>query len=395
LNKYDWGLKMEVHMELRPHPDIELGVRRTDLSADFTIPETGIDTDTGVIMVIPGFGESCETEHQKGLRAYLANKLNCIAVGTSYFGIYRSSQIQLTPSFLYNYNRIYGLNMSFDDFALAQSGEELYRMITEPVLRRGVTSLDIRCQPLLITDKGEYQSWGFLPAVDNLRVLGEIINKYDINRKKIIAFGNGYGGYIAMLMGKFAPQTFSLIIEREAYSRAELKHIVSGELMESDYVFAFDLNQGDLRFTIASSSNNPWTIEDETSGYYFSDSCRQIRSLHIEKHRCVSPTSYCIVHSENNENVLIKNKDQCVDILKRYNRVDYRRIAANGSSNRLTDQEFIEDLSNQPDMIWEKESDDTDFSLDSICSFVCSDKVYQFSFLSEGTLEVSINEIDE
>ncbi len=369
-----------VKLVLEPHPDIELGVERKEIEAFLTMPARGITPDTGVIMVVNGLGEPANSDYQQNvLRPYLADKLNCIAVGVNYFGVYRNSQIQIRPSFLYNINRIYGLNLSMESFAGAQNGVEIYRIIAEAVLAKGVTSLDLRCQPHLITGKDEYQSWGFLPAIDCLQVLGEVLQKYDLNKHRILALGKHYGGYIALLMGKYAPHTFSAVIDCNGYSRAELKHIVSGELMEPDYMFSFNLNN-DMKFYIASACNNPWTIEDESSPQYFSDSHRMIRSLLYEKHRVQSGTCYYIYHSEDNGMTSIYDKDRCVEILQRYNTVFYNRIPAGEKEAEPTDIELFDRLLAKHRENLQKPDDDTDFSLNSSHTFECNGQDYIFSY---------------
>ncbi|WP_061212751.1 DUF2920 family protein [Syntrophomonas wolfei] len=377
-------------IKLNPHPDIELNQEREEIKAFLTMPDAGINPDTGIIMVVNELGELADSDYQKNeLRPYLANKLNCIAVGVNYFGVYRNSQIQIRPSFLHNINRIYNMNLTLESFTGVQSAADVYRIIAEAVVAKGITSLDLRCQPHLITGKDEYQSWGFLPAVDCLQVLGEVLQRYQLNTRKILAFGKRYGAYIALLMGKYAPHTFSTIIDREAYSRVELKHVVSGEIMEADYLFSFDLNNN-MKFYIASACNNPWTIENESVPHYFSDSHRQIRSLLFEKHRIPSETCYHIFHSEDNGVTSIYDKDRCVEILQRYNMVFYNRIPAGDKEAGQTDMELFERFLMIHGEDIQKNSTDTDFSLDSNYIFNYGDKSYEFKFDSGGRIQVSI-----
>lgn len=375
-----------------PHPDIELGYQREPLQSVITLPQNGVNSGTGIIFTIAGLGEYAESNYQiDEIRPYLADQLNCIVIGVNYFGILRNSQIQVLPTFLYNMNRIYRLSMSIDNFAGAQKAVDIYRTIAEPIVKMGVTSLDVRCQPMLITGRGEYQSWGFLPAIDCLQVLGEVLQRYDLNGRKIIAYGSGYGAYIAMLMAKYAPNTFSLIIAREGYSRAELKHIVSGELIEADHLFAFDLEGTGLKFTIGSCCNNPWTIEDEESPNYFSDSHRQIRSLLIHKHRVKSETAYYILHSSKHGKGSMSNQDQCVAILREFNPVDYQRITEE-SFQLVPDKEFLESLIDSNNLKWEKDREETDFSKNTCITFACGEKNYTFQYSDDGSVRVTLED---
>jgi hypothetical protein len=388
-----------------PHPDIELGWERTEIDAFLTLPESGINDDTGLIMVVDGFDGRADSAYQREeLRPYLADKFNCIVVGVNYFGIFRKALYQIKPEFLFNINRIYGLELSLENFKNVQSEEGFYRIIAESVIQRGITSLDIRCQPTIKTGKDEYQSWGLLPAIDCLQVLGEVMKRYDLNQKRIMAYGNGYGAYIALLMAKFAPHTFSVIVDREAYSRAELKHIACGEVMEADYIYAFNIKFSDLKFTIASGSNNPWTIEDELSPYYFSDSHRRSRSLLEEKHRMESETRYYILHSAE-ALASLDDKDKCVSLLKNYNKVFYNRIPEiyadtaedfkrfpHESLNKVPDKEIFEWLAELDENNLAKDSAATDFTLNSKHIFDCGEKKYEFQLDDEYNISVKIQE---
>ncbi len=392
-----------IKLTLEPHSDIELNFVRGPLEAFLTLPEAGINEDTGIIMVVGGFDDLAGSDYQaKELRPYLADKFNCIAVGVNYFGSIRNQAIRITPDFLHNINRIYNLEMSLESFNKSQSEEEIYRVIAENIVPRGVTSLDMRCQPTIVTGKEEYQSWGLLPAIDCLQVLGEVLQRYPVNSRRIIAYGKGYGAYIAMLLGKFAPQTFSIIVDRDGYSRSELKHIACGEVLEADYVYAFNIRFSELRFTIGSGSNNPWTIEDELSPFYFSDSHRKIRSLLEEKQRMASDTRYYVFHSEEGL-ASLGDKDRCVEILSRYNKVCYNRFPLNNlaeskeaqqfqaeSYQKAADKDIFAWLAEVDGLTMAKVNENTDFSLNSQYEFDCGEKKYHFEFNDEYRLKVSI-----
>ncbi len=149
--------------------------------------------------------------------------------------------------------------------------------------------------------------------------------------------------------------------------------------MEPDYMFSFNLNN-DMKFYIASACNNPWTIEDESSPQYFSDSHRMIRSLLYEKHRVQSGTCYYIYHSEDNGMTSIYDKDRCVEILQRYNTVFYNRIPAGEKEAEPTDIELFDRLLAKHRENLQKPDDDTDFSLNSSHTFECNGQDYIFSY---------------
>jgi len=404
-----------VNLTLEAHPDIELGRERRPLEAFLTFPEAGINEDTGIFLLIDGLGGRANSQYQSDeLRPFVADTFNCVAIGVNYFGIARNEVLNITPEFLYNFNRIYGLNLSLESFKLVQSEDDIYRVIAEAVIGRGITSVDVRCQPTLETGRGEYQSWGFLPAIDCLQVVGEVLKTYPLNPGRIMAYGSGYGGYIALLLGKFAPHTFSVIMERGAYCRSELKHIACGEVMEADYIYSFAIRFSDLRFTIAAGSKNPWTIEDELSPAYFSDSHRRIRSLLAEGPRMVSPTRYYILHAEDDDIVPVADKDRLVDSLRNYAPVYYQRLPGQGRGalddngdreengekelftlpdlSKASDRELLQCLSQVEQDAADSQNRDTDFSMNSRYVFDCGEKLYEFSFADSCDLQVSLRD---
>lgn len=401
-------VKSKISLTLEPHPDIELGWKRNSLEAVLTLPSTGINEETGVILMIPGFDGFTDTNYFKDqMIPSVADKTNCIVVETKYFGILRNNAIGLKSSFLYNLNRIYDTNLTVDDFKGMQTEEEYYRKLAEVVIDKGITSLDIRCQPTIITGKDEYQSWGFLPAIDCLQVLGEVLKRYDINKKRIFAYGNTYGGYMALLLGKYAPHTFAAIIDRSGYSRTELKHVACGQITDPDYVYAFNIRYSDLKFTIGAGSNNPWTIEDEYSPFYFSDCHRKIRSLLEEKHFVASSTKYFIFHSDSEMTVApISDKDALVQLLKKYKQVEYNRFPRLEGIEALAAEQFFEteDLTSVDDLALidylleskgnlQKDDDINDFSLNSKIIFDCGERNYTFEFSEDYAIKVSLSPI--
>lgn len=406
-------MRETVNLTLEAHPDIELGRERRPLEAFLTFPEAGINEDTGIFLLIDGLGGRANSKYQSDeLRPFVADTFNCVAVGVNYFGIARNEVLNITPEFLYNFNRIYGLNLSLESFKLVQGEDDIYRVIAEAVIGRGITSVDVRCQPTLETGRGEYQSWGFLPAIDCLQVVGEVLKTYPLNPGRIMAYGSGYGGYIALLLGKFAPHTFSVIMERGAYCRSELKHIACGEVMEEDYIYSFAIRFSDLRFTIAAGSKNPWTIEDELSLAYFSDSHRRIRSLLAEGPRMVSPTRYYILHAEDDDIVPVADKDLLVERLRDYAPVYYQRVPGQGRGalddngdreengekelftlpdlSKASDRELLQCLSQVEQDAANYQNRDTDFSMNSRYVFDCGEKLYEFSFADSCDLQVSL-----
>ncbi|WP_167568819.1 DUF2920 family protein [Brevibacillus migulae] len=381
------------------HPDVELGYRRDSLEYVLTCPTEGINPETGVILFITPFGDSPDSVYQaEKLRPYLADKYNCIVAGVHYFGMDRTvASVDFDPAFLALLQGKYGI--PFTDF-LTENGTISNQTLS--ILAAHLTRLGIKIfsedKPKMYTRyhlKGEYQSFGFLPALDYLVVLGEILKKYpEVNKKKLIAYGSSYGGYIALLLGKLAPHTFSVVIDNSGYSKASIHNLCCKDFNTGSEVYR------DANVTIRGVSQEPWTLLNESDPYYFSDSCRSIRSLLEEKHRVPSETAYFIFHAENDKVCSTSDKEEVVKILEKYNPVYFKKVTESdldgvifknmshgmGASLRgLFDRVYS--LDNQKLL---RESDSTDFEEGNEYHFDCGKKIYHVSFSRDYEVKVEI-----
>lgn len=390
---------MEKRFVTTPHPDIELGFKRTELEYFLTIPDAGVNTDTGLIFFISGFGDKADSEYQRmKLRPYLADNHNCITVGINYFGIGNRTETGATcitdNQFLSWFRRLYCPELGAESQNSLTDPNELFRVIK----KRGLTELDSRCRFTLVIANGEYQSFGFLPAIDHLQVLGEILKQFKINRRRIIAYGTSYGGYIALLLGKFAPDTFSAIIDNSGFVKTDLRYIVGNELPELGEEYSREFNGLMMRFV----TNSPWTVLDKRSPCFFSESCGSIRSLIHERHIAESETKYHIFHSVKDELSPIYLKERFVDILRAKNvRAYFKKVTSEDIDGRVfkdtkhgmnASMRGIFDLvAGLDDNSLCRENGTTDFDLKSVRRYECGNKTYVFKY--DDTLRVGIETV--
>jgi len=381
-----------------PHPDVELGYKRNSLEYVLTFPTDGINSDTGVILFITPFGDSPDSVYQsEKLRPFLADKYNCIVAGVHYFGMDRGvHSIDFDPPFLALLQGKYGI--PFTDF-LAENGtirNDSLKILVGHLTKMGV-KLFSDDKPHLYTryhKKGEYQSFGFLPVLDYLVVLGEILKKYPVNKRKIIAYGSSYGGYTALLLGKFAPHTFSVVIDNSGYSKASIQNVCCRDFRTGAEIYR------DENVVIVGVLQEPWTLINESDPYYFSDSCRSIRSLLEEKHRVPSETAYFIFHAENDKVCSTTDKEEVVKILEKYNPVYFKKVTPddldgvvfknmnhgmNASLRGLFERVYT--LDNQKLC---KNTETTDFDDENNYHFDCGRKIYQVSFSKDYEVKVDI-----
>jgi hypothetical protein len=202
-----------------PHPDIELGVARTPMTYTARLPAEGINSDTGLILYIGGYGMNPGDGYTASLLSYLADRHNCVAAAFNYFGARMiagtADRIVPHPDFFQNLTAHYGLTVSVSpEIAM----EEILARIATLLAQNGIARLPDDCR--LINRSQEYNSMGFLPALDGLTVVHDLMRTFALNKTRLFLLGTSYGGYIAGLIAKFAPRTFRMIVDNSGFSSA-------------------------------------------------------------------------------------------------------------------------------------------------------------------------------
>lgn len=376
-------------------PEMNVKVRDT-LEYSLTLPP-GFDPSKkyGLVFCIPGYGDDADSDYQANkLRPYIAGKYDLIVAGVRYHNDKKTGRdvtidLEAICSF-------YGLGMDY--FKDSNNGDQILNDLFNLLHSKKIYSLDARVS---IKTKAyhQYSSFGFMPAIDHLYVLYDVLNKYNIDKSKIIAFGSSYGGYIACLLAKYAPHTFSLVIENSGFCVSQLNEVFGGAIAGIGASYAKFING--RRYEIPTTASTLWSIE-ETSPYYFSDAHKKIRSLLLKEHRTPSETVYCSYHSVKDEVAPIELKDQMCEVLGNFNMVYYERVgdkdidgilfknlnhAMDASLRRL----FDASLQKYKKAGYVKQSP-IDFDMEVNYGFPCSDKIYNFYYSNQG-LKVNIEDI--
>jgi len=117
-----------------------------------------------------------------------------------------------------------------------------------------------------------YINFGVLSALDLLQVAAKVIADYDINRRRIFAIGSSYGGYLALLLTKLAPNTFRFVVDNCGYS---------GAADAGGVIYGLTSLSGPLRVLLIS----PQAFRnDPASPAYFNPTRQAIRDLAIPDH---------------------------------------------------------------------------------------------------------------
>jgi hypothetical protein len=221
-------------------PETILTVRNS-LNYYVVLPQGYKETEPcGFVFTITGYGSTADDEYYKNkLNTYIADKYGFIVAGVRYHNDARiTSERKVDIGKLTAY---YRLPQNY--FA---SNTNIIDKLHDLLISRKLFRIDPQCA-MQADAFHKYSSFGFMPAIDHLCVLHDILGKYAIDKRFISVLGTSYGGYIASVMGKYAPYTFSLIINNSGFSVAQLSEILGskmGDEKDIDGELFKDMNHG-------------------------------------------------------------------------------------------------------------------------------------------------------
>jgi len=257
--------------------DVELGIPRTSpLIYHCTAPESG--KADGLAFVIPDFGEDPSGEALRGLRTHLAETHKLLAVTVEYHCL-RSrlsdgARLDVSPTELAVLSKL-----------CAQHGVALidpHAMLTALAQLPQPYEFEFR----VIPPNGDYQDLGPMQALDHFAVLQDIVTSIGstgFEAGNVLAMGYGYGGYLAHLLAKIAPNTLRAVFDFAGLTEAPLSYLFGSRFGDAAPHY---YHAGKVRvFPLIESK---WS-NDEASPRTFSTARRAIRDMaslrHIESMR--------------------------------------------------------------------------------------------------------------
>lgn len=318
--------------------DFELGIKRNSaLTYSLTTPLKG--KPSGIVLVIPGFGEDSNQEYQQKLRAHIATRYNLAAVSVNYHAI------QIRPAT--------GAKISLeqDDILVLQNALRRNNLSIQPELGANLAALsrvsvaNNHVETLsgsLIPPNGDYQNFGVMQAVDHLLALADILREFGNEELPIIAFGSSHGGYLANLLAKFAPNTFTAVFDNSAYAAAPYNYVLGRQT--NAHEFNYQESQCP-NIIFKCFSLNRWTL-NRNSPHFFSHDRQNIRAFYSKEHLADmarfgnNKTQYRFIHSLTDGIAPFREKKRYSDLLKQHGfDINFKEI-----SNHDIDGQFVKNL---------------------------------------------------
>lgn len=373
-----------------------LQTQSRELKYFVSLPEN-INSDTGLCIVIGGCGQIAYSEYVIDKLMPSIAKNNFIVVSLEYFGMhnrffqsqaYKQPKLHTDTGMTFWIKNLYGIDEKEYIINDVFDIEKLANLLKA----KGITCLDRRIQVRTSDATEEYVSFGLMPAIDGLSVVGDILSKYNINKNKIVLYGSSYGGYIALLMAKFAPNTFSTIIANSPFleiNKSNL-HYLYGEysLVINDVI-------------IFGRQFCPYQLTSSTLKNYMSEDAKRIRSLLFEEDYVASDTQYFVFFPINDEFVSSKQAINYENILSKTNTIYMKIITQNDIDSKIFKNTFHgmdASLISLFNMVYKNHYDSftkkqttTDFDNETVISFCYEKETYIFKFYNNGKLKTLKN----
>lgn len=208
----------EHHINIPAHYNIYTG-ENTNRTLDiyFSEPENGVNKETGLLLLIPGFGGNTQSNVYKKMRLEFADKYNLVVIQADYFG----------SEFMQSSNRI---NLSFDvnNYKGTISKTDYNSLKIEPLNFNKIISVlsnyssVLHATEVLDENVNNFNDMGFMQAMDLLTALYAVRliledNQLTFNNNKVITYGHSHGAYLSYLCNRLAPNDITFMIDNSAW----------------------------------------------------------------------------------------------------------------------------------------------------------------------------------
>ncbi|WP_409176027.1 DUF2920 family protein [Brevibacillus fortis] len=199
------------------HPNIYNNYSERTFNFYFSEPEAGVNSETGLLLLIAGFGGNANSNVYKKMRRVFADQYNLVTVQCDYFG----------QEFMQGYQTLQ-FNLSQQDMKSVFTPDEI-KMINQEGFNlpqflniASKYNIQVAADEKLNESKKNFNDMGIMQAIDNLTAVFYVIqilkdNNLKFNSKKIITYGHSHGAYLSYLCNAFAPSLFNLLIDNSSW----------------------------------------------------------------------------------------------------------------------------------------------------------------------------------
>lgn len=187
------------------------------LKVYFCEPEKGINKNTGILLLISGFGGNAGSNVYKKMRNIFADKYNLVTIQCDYFGwefMQGSSNITLKVN-----REVLEKHFKEEEIKYIYKDSNMLSRLMEVASNNKV---NILAKENLNESLENYNDMGLTQAIDNISAVISVIevikdNGYEFNEGKVILYGHSHGAYLSYLCNAFAPKMFTFLIDNSSW----------------------------------------------------------------------------------------------------------------------------------------------------------------------------------
>ncbi|OZV13450.1 hypothetical protein CIW83_04450 [Tissierella sp. P1] len=206
----------EYNYEMYGQPSLHT-LKERKFNVYFSEPDSGINKDTGILLLIAGFGGNANSNVYKKMRNTFADKYNLVTIQCDYFGW---EFMQGANNISLNVNK-HQLQRDFkrEEIDYIYRDKDIFPRLMEIVSNN---KINLSAKENLKETLDNYNDMGLIQAIDNISAVISVIevvkdNGHSFNENKIILYGHSHGAYLSYLCNAFAPSMFSLLIDNSSW----------------------------------------------------------------------------------------------------------------------------------------------------------------------------------
>lgn len=211
-------MSREYKLTLSAHPNIYNNNNLRDYNVYFSEPDHGVNENTGLLLLISGFGGNANSNVYKKMRSKFADQYNLVTIQCDYFG---QEFMQLGDSIQMNFPKesLVGIFASSDIEQIYQG--DLFN--PNKFLEMGSKyNVQVPAKEVLQENIKNFNDMGIMQAIDNITAVSYVINilkdnYLQFNSHKVILYGHSHGAYLSYLCNALAPNLFTLLIDNSSW----------------------------------------------------------------------------------------------------------------------------------------------------------------------------------
>ncbi|WP_391204455.1 DUF2920 family protein [Psychrobacillus sp. L4] len=209
-------MSIEHSINIPAHHNIYTNELKRNLRIDFSIPQNGVNQNTGLLVFVPGFNGSIDSNIYIKMRKIFADKYNMITMQCAYFGY------QFMQSFdSFNTFNSPIMQRFFTTNELEKINEDS-NCLEEILFKKKIKPPVIPVHANIDESIEEFNDMSYMQAIDiitTIEAVKLILSKENLvfNSNRIIGYGQSHGAYLLYLCNRLVPNLFSLIVDNSAY----------------------------------------------------------------------------------------------------------------------------------------------------------------------------------